>query len=188
MIGPLSGDQRDRLAGALNEVEALLGVEPVAPPVLRAHRTGDMGWVMERHAVLYNREYGWGPLMEAHVAEIVGHFLKTFDPEREHCWIAEQGGARLGSAFVVNDGDGIARIRLVLLEPAARGWGLGRRLVEACIAFARERGYRGMVLWTHQKLTAARAIYASVGFELVDSEIHHDFGVPEVGETWRLAF
>ena len=183
LIGGLSTDGRGRLVSSLADAHGLLGGGG-APVVLRPHRVGDMGWVVERHAVLYGREYGWTG-MEQLCARIVADFLDNLDPAREACWIAEREGERLGCVFVVND-EGVARLRLLLLEPAARGLGVGRRLVDECVAFARAAGYREMVLWTHQVLTAARAIYAAVGFELERVWTHDDFGNEEVSETWRL--
>ncbi|TAJ69223.1 MAG: MarR family transcriptional regulator [Phenylobacterium sp.] len=185
LIGGLSGPARDRLTGAMAQVEQLMSAAPPGPIVLREHRPGDMGWVVERHAALYGREYGWN--IEGVTARIVADFLDSFDTERERCWIAERDGERLGSVFMVKEGEDVARLRLLLLEPEARGTGLGRRLVEACIDFARAAGYREIVLWTHEKLTAARAIYASVGFKLEKTWTHDEFGKPEVSETWRLA-
>lgn len=152
---------------------------------LRPHRIGDMGWVTERHGVLYGREYGWTRL-EAVTARIVADFLDNFDPARERCWIAERGGERLGSVFLVRESDAVARLRLLLVEPQARGLRLGRRLVDECLAFARAAGYREMVLWTHQELTAARGIYQAVGFQIEATWTHEDFGKPAVSETWRL--
>jgi len=187
LIGDLSGPQRTQLATALDTAQALLAPQAEkAPIVLRPHAVGDMGWVTERHGVFYGQAYGWAPKIEAVTARICADFLDNFDPERERCWIAERGGERVGSVFLVKESEDVARLRLLLLEPAARGEGLGKRLVEECICFAREKGYREIVLWTHEVLTAARAIYAAAGFELVDSYIHDDFGKPEVSETWRL--
>jgi len=187
LIGDLSAPQKAQLATALDTAQALMAPQAEkAPIVLRPHRTGDMGWVTERHGVFYGQAYGWAPKIEAVTARICADFLDNFDPERERCWIAERGGERLGSVFMVKESEDVARLRLLLLEPAARGEGLGRRLVDACIAFAREKGYREIVLWTHEVLTAARGIYAAAGFELVDSYVHDDFGKPEVSETWRL--
>jgi len=145
-----------------------------------------MGWVVERHGVLYEAEYGWGALFEALVADIVARFLRNYDAKRECCWIAERDGQRIGSAFLVNDGKGTAKLRLVLVEPGARGSGLGRRLVKRCIGFAREKGYRKVVLWTHANLTAARGLYEGLGFIKVKSERHRRFGVPVIGEYWEL--
>lgn len=154
----------------------------------RAHQPGDMGWVVERHATLYGQEYGWGAKIEAVTARIVADFLDGSGIEAERCWIAERDGKRLGCVFLVAEPDapGVARLRLLLLDPAARGLGLGRRLVDECIAFAREAGYREVVLWTHAVLLAARGIYASSGFELENTWTHDDFGSPEISETWRL--
>jgi GNAT superfamily N-acetyltransferase len=156
--------------------------------VLRGHRPGDMGWVVERHAVNYHAEYGWGAPFEALVAGIVKEFLEHLDPQREACWIAERNGERVGSVFLVKDeGEGHARLRLLLVEPSARGIGLGRRLVEQCIAFAREKGYRKVVLWTHANLDAARATYGKAGFhKLPRTEAHSTFGPRVVSEFWEM--
>lgn len=187
LVGGLSAPGRRELVEALGQVERLLEAPAtVAPVVLRPHRAGDMGWVVEQHAVLYGREQGWGALMEAMVAEVVAGFLRGFDPAKEHCWIAEREGRRLGSIFIVREDDAVARLRLLLLDPAARGLKLGRRLVDESVAFARAAGYREVVLWTHRKLTAARAIYAAAGFVMETAEMHEAFGAPEMGETWRL--
>lgn len=183
LIAHLPSASRERLTRALADVERLMDPAPPGPITLRDHRPGDMGWVVERHAALYGREYGWD--IEGVTARIVADFLEHHDPARSRCWIAERDGRRVGSVFVLDDGEGVARLRLLLLEPEARGSGLGRRLVEACIAFAREAGYREMVLWTHEVLTAARGIYAATGFVLEKTWTHEDFGKPEVSETWR---
>jgi len=155
------------------------------PVVLRPHRPADMDWVVERHATLYGREYGWGGQIGAITARIVTDFLEQADP-RARGWIADRDGERLGSIFLVDDGAGVARIRLLLLEPAARGLGLGRRLVGECVEFARAAGYREVVLWTHAVLIAARHIYAQAGFRLEKTWTHEEFGSPQVSETWRL--
>ena len=188
MIGGLSSEDRRRLTGAMAQVEKLLGARPSDPTILRPHRTGDMGWIIERHGLNYAREYGWNGHIEAVTARICADFLDGHDPALERCWIAERGGERLGCVFLVKDGaPGVARLRLLMLEPAARGLGLGKRLVGECVAFARAAGYREIVLWTHAVLTAARAIYAQQGFRLEETWTHDDFGAPEVSETWRLA-
>ncbi|HEX2816562.1 MAG TPA: bifunctional helix-turn-helix transcriptional regulator/GNAT family N-acetyltransferase [Phenylobacterium sp.] len=187
LIGALSRPQRDRLTGAMAEVERLLGASPAAPVTLRAHQAGDMGWIVERHGVTYAREYGWNGHIEAETARICADFLDGYDPAAERCWIAQRDGERLGCVFLVKDQEsGVARLRLLMLEPAARGLGLGKRLVAECVAFARSAGYREIVLWTHAVLTAARGIYAAQGFELERTWVHDDFGAPEVSETWRL--
>jgi DNA-binding MarR family transcriptional regulator/predicted GNAT family N-acyltransferase len=187
LLGRLSTPQRDRLAGALNTARTLLDREAAASEVvLRPHRPGDMGWVIERHAVIYGQEYGWSGAFEALTARICADFLDKLDPARERCWIAEGGAERLGSVFLVKETEEVARLRLLLLEPAARGLGLGRRLVEECAAFARAAGYREIVLWTHQVLAAARRIYTATGFEIEATWTHEEFGRLEVSETWRL--
>jgi len=186
MLAPLPAPQREKFVQALQTAHAVL--EPVKGKVaLRAQRPGDMGWVVERHGVLYEREYGWGARFEALVADIVAKFLRELDPKRARCWIAQRDGERVGSVFVVKQDRHTAKLRLLLIEPHARGAGLGKRLVEECIAFARRAGYRKLVLWTHSNLTAARAIYQKLGFRLVSSERHRQFGVAVVGEYWELA-
>lgn len=188
LIGGLSAPDKSRLAGALDTAQTLMQPRTDKPPiVLRGHQTGDMGWVTERHGVFYGATYGWAPKIEAVTARICADFLDNFDPEMERCWIAERGGERVGSVFLVKDAEPrVARLRLLMVEAAARGEKLGQRLVDACISFAREKGYREIVLWTHEVLTAARAIYAARGFELEKTWVHDDFGKPEVSETWRL--
>ena len=161
---------------------------PDSPATLRPPRPGDMGWIIEQHALLYSREYGWGPHIEAVTARICADFLETEDQDRQRCWIAERDGERLGCVFMVAESETIARLRLLMLTPGARGLGLGRRLTVESIAFARAAGYREVVLWTHQVLTAARAIYAATGFRLEETWTHDDFGHPEISETWRLVF
>jgi DNA-binding MarR family transcriptional regulator len=187
LIGGLSSGQREQLTGALTAAQGLLDpAAQAAPAELRPHRPGDMGWVVEQHARVYGEEYGWGPGIEAVAARTCADFLEKLDPARERCWIAARGAERLGSVFLVKETEEVARLRLLLLVPAARGLGLGRRLVEECVAFARAAGYREIVLWTHQVLTAARAIYAAAGFALEETWTHAEFGRPEVSETWRL--
>lgn len=187
LIEGLGPADRDDLTQALRTVQRLLDPARAAHPVvLRPHAPGDMGWVVTRHAALYGAEYGWSAGIEAVTARVVADFLDNFDPARERCWIAERDGERLGCVFLVTEADGVARLRLLLLEPAARGLGLGKRLVAECLAFARAAGYREVVLWTHAVLVAARGIYATAGFQLEESWTHDEFGRPEVSETWRL--
>jgi DNA-binding MarR family transcriptional regulator/GNAT superfamily N-acetyltransferase len=190
LIQGLSADERRRLVDAIETAQALLGKKAPAdaPIVLRPHGPGDMGWVTERHGVLYGREYGWGSGIEAVTARVCADFLEHFDPAKERCWIAERGGERVGCVFLVKEPDalGVARLRLLLVEPGGRGAGLGRRLVEECVAFARQAGHREIVLWTHEVLTAARKIYAAAGFEITETWTHAEFGKSEVSETWRL--
>lgn len=187
MLAGVAKEDRSRLVAAMQGIEGLLTGKTEKPEiVLREHRPGDMGWVTERHAVLYYEQDGWGAGFEALCAGIVKDFLENFDPKRERCWIAERNGERVGCVFVVND-KGEARLRLLLVEPSARGAGLGRRLVEECIRFSREKGYKKLVLWTHAHLTAARAIYASTGFKkLKKTETHDTFGPKAVSEFWEL--
>lgn len=187
LLEGLAPAQRERLTGALQTVHDLLAPQAPPPPVaLRPHRAGDMGWIVEQHALVYGGEYGWNAGIEAVTAKVCAEFLEGHDPAREHCWIAAQGDQRLGSVFLIRETDEVARLRLLLLTPAARGQGLGRKLVEECVAFARTAGYREIVLWTHKVLTAARSIYAAAGFTLEETWIHEEFGHPEVSETWRL--
>ena len=153
--------------------------------ILRPHRPGDLGWVVERHGALYHAEYGWNEQFEALVADVAAKFLRRHDQKRERCWIAERNGKRLGSVMLVKQSPTVAKLRLLLLEPSARGEGLGRRLVDTCVRFARRCGYRKIVLWTQSNLTAAREIYRKAGFRLVRSEPHRGFGHALVGEYWE---
>jgi DNA-binding MarR family transcriptional regulator/N-acetylglutamate synthase-like GNAT family acetyltransferase len=189
LLAPLSETDQDRLVGAMRLVAELLGEEnsdPVPAFILRPHRPGDMGWVASRHGALYADEYGLNHMMEVYVAEVVAKFLRDFDPAREHCWIAEQDGAPIGSVMLVKESETVGRLRMLIVEPKARGLGVGRRLVEECIRFARQAEYSELTLWTHSILIAARRIYDSVGFRIVDTEVHDEFGPELVGETWSL--
>lgn len=187
-LARLGPQDRQRLCAALATVQQLLDppAEPAPPFVIRPHHVGDVGWVIHRHGVLYAAEYHWDISFEALVAEIGAKFIREFDPAREACWIAERNGEIVGSVFIVRESDEVAKLRLMYVEPHARGLGIGRRLVGECIAFARRTGYRRIVLWTNSVLLAARKIYASAGFELIDEEPHHSFGHDLIGETWRL--
>ena len=186
----LDAARRRRLVAALATAEALLGgaalPEPRVPYLLRPHRPGDMGWVVHRQAVLYAQEYGWDERFEALVAEVAAQFIRNFDPKRERCWIAEREGAVVGAVLLVRLSDDVAKLRLLYVEPEARGLGIGRRLVEECIRFARQAGYRRVTLWTNDILVAARRIYQQAGFRLVAEEAHHSFGHALVGQTWEL--
>ena len=187
MLEPLDEARQRRLVAAMGAIEATLG-SPCAKPsyLLRAHRPGDMGWVVSRHGALYAREYGWNLAFEGMVAEIVAAFLENFDPARERCWIAEIAGEPVGSVFVVKHSDEVAKLRLLLVEPHARGLGLGARLVDECIRFSRETGYKTLTLWTNHVLHAARHIYERAGFRLVHEEKHRMFGPELIGQTWEL--
>ncbi len=188
MLGGLSEAEQARLVAAMRTIEALLGARPEdqAPYLLRPPQPGDMGWVIHRHGVLYSEEYGWDETFEALVAVIAGEFIQHFDPKRERCWIAEKDGEIVGSVFLVQKSKTVAKLRLLLVEPKARGLGLGTRLVSECVRFARQAGYRKVVLWTNSVLLAARRIYIRAGFELVAEEPYHGFGHDLIGETWEL--
>lgn len=186
MIERLPGDGGRRLVDAMAIIERLLD-ETIdrGAATLRTHRPGDMGWIVQQHGALYASEYGWDISFEALCAEIAAQFLNNFDSTRERCWIAEVDGAQVGSVFLVRHSDDIAKIRLLLVDPAGRGLGLGKRLVDECIAFARSCGYRKITLWTQSILLAARGIYQNAGFKLVATEPHHSFGHDLIGETWE---
>ncbi|MBV9554601.1 MAG: MarR family transcriptional regulator/GNAT family N-acetyltransferase [Alphaproteobacteria bacterium] len=188
MLSSLSEAAQERLVAAMRLIGGLIGepAEKAAAFILRPHRPGDMGWVTQRHGALYSAEYGLNHKMEAYVAEVVAKFLREFDPVREHCWMAEQEGAPIGSVFLVKETDEVAKLRLLIVDPQARGLGVGRCLVEECVRFARQADYREVTLWTHSILTAARRIYASVGFAIVSTETHDEFGPELLGETWTL--
>jgi DNA-binding MarR family transcriptional regulator/GNAT superfamily N-acetyltransferase len=193
MLGDLSeGDQR-RLLEAMRTIEDVVdegfvrGFKFSEPFLLRQHEPGDMGWVVHRHGVLYARDYGWDERFEALVARIVADFVDGYDPAKERCWIAEMGGEIVGCVFVVSASEAVAKLRLLLVEPEARGLGLGSRLVEECVRFARSRGYEKLTLWTNSVLGAARRVYEEHGFELVEEEEHHSFGKDLVGQNWELA-
>ncbi len=176
-----------RLIEAMTAIEHLLGA-PQTPPtaLLRNPRPGDMGWVVQSHGELYAREYGFDASFEALVAEISAKFLASFDASRERCWIADIDGTQVGSVFLVRHSDDVAKLRLLLVDPAGRGQGLGGRLVGECISFARQCGYRRITLWTQSILVAARKIYQDAGFVLVATEPHRSFGQSLIGETWEL--
>jgi len=190
MLGHLSPEARRRLADALGIAERLLGgaeTEPAkAPFLLRPPQPGDFGWVVHRHGTLYAREYGWDASFEALVAEIVARFVRDFDARRERCWIAERQGAIVGSVFLVRESEAVAKLRLLYVEPEARGLGIGRALVDECIRSARALGYSRLTLWTNDILVAARGIYQAAGFRLVSEEPHHSFGHDLVGQYWEL--
>jgi DNA-binding MarR family transcriptional regulator/N-acetylglutamate synthase-like GNAT family acetyltransferase len=187
LLAPLSAADQDRLVSAMRTIEEVFGAaKPPRSLRIRAPRPGDMGWVIHRHGEVYDQEWGWGEGFEALVAEIVVKFMADRDPRRERAWIAELDGQRVGSIFLVAKSKTAAKLRLLLVEPSARGFGVGQRLVEACIRFARRAGYREIVLWTQSILDPARHIYAKAGFQLVGQEPNHEFGQGLTSETWRL--
>jgi DNA-binding MarR family transcriptional regulator/N-acetylglutamate synthase-like GNAT family acetyltransferase len=186
MLGKLAASEQARLVGALQAVETVLQRSLKAEITLRTHRPGDMGWVIHAHGRLYAEEYGWDERFEALIAGIAKDFVEKLDPSRERCWIAEMEGEPVGCVFVVKKNKSIAKLRLLIVEPKARGRGLGRRLVEECIAFARASGYRKLVLWTQSNLAAARAIYRKTGFTKIEQERHASFGIKLTGEYWEL--
>jgi DNA-binding MarR family transcriptional regulator/N-acetylglutamate synthase-like GNAT family acetyltransferase len=189
MLKRLARPARSRLVGAMGEIERLIGEhpEPDTAYSLRAPRHGDFGWIVSRHAELYDQEYGWGEPFEGLCAQIVADFVNRYDPAKERCWIAERNGANVGCVMLVKDErPGLARLRLLLVDPAARGLGIGARLTDECIRFARAAGYRAITLWTHSVLTAARRIYQKAGFTLTSSERRRSWGRDVVAEYWDL--
>jgi DNA-binding MarR family transcriptional regulator/GNAT superfamily N-acetyltransferase len=188
MLGALSEGDQIRLVEAMQRIKELLTLpsKSKTPYLLRPHQPGDMGWVVHRHGVLYAQEYGWDETFEGLVASIVAKFIQNFDPKRERCWMAEVDGETVGSVFLVKDSETAAKLRLLLVEPNARGLGIGKRMVNECIRFAKQTGYRKVVLWTNNVLIAARRIYEQAGFKLVHEEPHHSFGHDLIGENWEL--
>jgi DNA-binding MarR family transcriptional regulator/GNAT superfamily N-acetyltransferase len=186
LLAPLSAEDRARLVESLGVARHLLGDELQGNVTLRPPTSGDYGWVVERHGALYRAEFGWDETFEGLVAAIVGAFAQAHDPDRERAWIAELAGVRVGCVFCVRKSDDVAQLRILLVEPGARGHGVGTRLVDACIEFARDAGYRELVLWTNDVLHAARRIYERAGFRLVEEGRHHSFGHDLVEQTWSL--
>ena len=175
------------VVAAMSAIRGLLDPEAARPPlIIRAHRPGDIGWIVQSQGKAYAGEYGWDMRFEGLVAEVAGKFLANFDPSKEYCWIAERGGINVGSILVTNGGDGVAKLRLLYVDKAARGLGLGKMLVGECIRFARAKRYRQLSLWTNDILHAARGIYLKAGFRLVSEERHRMFGPEENGQTWVL--
>jgi DNA-binding MarR family transcriptional regulator/GNAT superfamily N-acetyltransferase len=193
LLGRLPDPDQRRLVDAMGTIGQMLGApraetDRATPYLLRAHQAGDMGWVIHRHAAIYAREWGYNAEFEALVARICADFLDHLDPAREHCWIAERDGAIVGSVFLVRKSKTVAKLRLLLVEPEARGLGIGRRLIDECIRFARQAGYRKITLWTQSDLDAARRLYQQAGFRCVHTKAHHSFGRKNlVAETWDLA-
>ena len=188
VLGRLTAPEQDQLVSAMRAIETLIASEPKAESdiILRHPRPGDLGWVVTRHAELYAREYGWAENFEGLCAQIVADFVSKYDPKCERCWIAETGGQNVGSVFLVKDSNKVARLRLLLVDPAARGRGLGTRLTNECIQFARQCCYQSITLWTHKVLTAARHVYERAGFRLTSSETRRSFGQNVISEHWDL--
>ena len=188
LLGALKESDQIRLVRAMESIQESLSPGPKnkAPYLLRPHQPGDMGWVVHLHGWLYAQEYGWDDTFEALVAGIVAKFIQNFDPKRERCWIAEIEGEIVGSVFLVKDSETVSKLRLLLVHPKARGLGMGKRMVNESLRFARQAGYRKTMLWTNNVLLAARHIYETAGFKLVLQEPHHSFGHDLVGETWEL--
>ena len=188
MLAHLSPAQQAKMLGGIRSIESVLAPVPQSRDyLLRQHRPGDMGWVVQRHGELYWQEYHYDERFEALVAEIVAEFIQNLDPKHERCWIAEKDGERVGSIFLVKKSDTVAKLRLLLVEPSARGLGIGKRLVEECVRFAREAAYKTILLWTQSELTAARRIYEQAGFKMIAKEEHNSWSRENlVAETWEL--
>jgi DNA-binding MarR family transcriptional regulator/predicted GNAT family acetyltransferase len=189
ILNDLSAVERKRLLSSMALIENILArnkEEETYSYVLRPPEPGDMGWVVQSNGTLYAQEYGWDENYEALVAQIVADFVKNFDPKKERCWIAEKDGENVGSVFLVKESDEVAKLRLLIVDPKARGLGIGKRLVDECTRFARRAGYKKITLWTNSVLLAARSIYQKAGYELAKSGSHHNFGHDLVGETWVL--
>jgi DNA-binding MarR family transcriptional regulator/GNAT superfamily N-acetyltransferase len=186
MLSALPEPAQEAVVGSMHTIARILSDSPVPNPTTRHPAPGDIGWVIQRHGALYAEEYDFNHKFEALVADVAGKFLNEHDHSKERGWIVERNGVRVGSVFVMRHTDEIARLRLLLVEPSARGLGIGKRLVEDCIAFARHASYRRMTLWTNDILLAARGIYRAAGFRLTSSKPHRDFGPPMAGEDWEL--
>jgi DNA-binding MarR family transcriptional regulator/ribosomal protein S18 acetylase RimI-like enzyme len=195
MLQHLSPAERHRVVDAMRLIRQSLGgpgqgaitQRDREPFTLREHRAGDMGWIVSRQGALYADEYGWTMEYEALAAEIVAQFLKTYDPARERCWVAERGATPVGAVMIVRQSDAVAKLRLLHVEQAARGLGIGRRLVDECVRFSRAAGYEKITLWTQSNLLAARRLYEAGGFSCIAQEPHYSFGKDLVAETWELA-
>lgn len=188
MLDALPVVEQDRLVRAMGTVERVLGAapQPAEPFILRHPRPGDLGWVVQSHGELYAAEYGWDVRFEGLIASVISGYVRNHDPARERCWIAERNGQNVGSVFVMRGTDEVAKLRLLVVDPSARGLGIGARLVDECIRFSREAGYKTLSLWTNSVLLSARRIYQAKGFRLVNTEVHNSFGPDLVAETWEL--
>jgi DNA-binding MarR family transcriptional regulator/N-acetylglutamate synthase-like GNAT family acetyltransferase len=187
MLGTLPSSGQAQLLDAMKAVAVLADAENASPKIsLRTHRAGDMGWITMRHAALYGEEYGYGPQFEAMVADICAEFLKNYQPKWERCWVAELNGVPVGSVCLVRADAKTAKLRLMFLEPWARGRGVAQKLIDECITFAKKCRYEKIMLWTQSELIAARKLYANVGFKLIATKPHADFGKKLIGETWEL--
>jgi DNA-binding MarR family transcriptional regulator/GNAT superfamily N-acetyltransferase len=188
MLSRMPPEQQSHLLEAMGTIHRILGEQAGgnATCILRPPQPGDWGWVVQRHGFLYALEYQWDETFEALVAEIVARFIQNYDPRWDRCWIAEKDGENVGSVFLVRQDETTAKLRLLFIEPKARGLGIGTRLVQECVRHARRVGYRKLTLWTNDVLVAARAIYVKTGFRLVHEEPHHSFGQDLVGQTWDL--
>jgi DNA-binding MarR family transcriptional regulator/GNAT superfamily N-acetyltransferase len=188
MLKQLSAGELQSLLRSMKTLQRLLSksAAPLVPYIVRSLRPGDIGWITHRQGLLYFQEYGWDETFEALVAEIVGKFVKTYDRKHEQCWVAARGDEVVGSVFLVRETEDVAKLRLLYVEPSARGLGIGRRLVDECVEFAKNKGYKTLALWTNDVLVSARRIYHAAGFKLVGEERHHSFGKDLVGQNWAL--
>jgi DNA-binding MarR family transcriptional regulator/GNAT superfamily N-acetyltransferase len=189
MLQSLSKDAQDQLLDAMDTIENILGAEqkPMLSSHLRSHRPMDIGWMIQRHGILYAEEYDWDESFETLVTEILAKFVQNHDPEKERIWIAERDGERIGSVMIVDAGDHVAQLRLLLVEPKFRGKGIGKRLIDECIEFSKGKGYKKIILWTQSVLKEARHLYSKAGFKLVEKKPHTSFGHDLVGEIWELS-
>jgi DNA-binding MarR family transcriptional regulator/GNAT superfamily N-acetyltransferase len=188
LLQSLSSEDQHRLLNAMHMIEDVLGAEPklTAPYLLRSHRPGDIGWMTHRHGLLYAQEYCFDETFEALVAEILARFIQSHDPKRERIWIAERDWEQIGSVMIVDAGNQVAQLRLLLVEPKARGKGIGKRLIDECIDFSKRNGYQKIKLWTQNILMEARHLYSKAGFELVEEKTHTSFGHDLISEIWEL--
>jgi DNA-binding MarR family transcriptional regulator/GNAT superfamily N-acetyltransferase len=188
LLAPLPSEDQRRLADAMRDIEGVLSPREseAAPYIIRPPRAGELGWVVQRHGAIYAEEYGWNEEFEGLCAEIVAHYVASFDARRERCFIAERHGHPVGSVFLVKRSETVGQLRLLLVEPSARGLGVGARLIDECTRFARQAGYRKVALWTNSELTAARRLYERAGYKLVQEKPHHSWGQDHVGQTWEL--